>query len=255
MSEPTANHSANHSASRLRHTVRGFVGHTESLGRGFRAVAESLAAQPTVDPDGWGSAYADDPWPRPLPVDLPDATRARLRQHYLAQRPERVRSLTFVTRVSGSWVTLADYEGALVLTLDYCPDGDSAPLHDLPTDLPADLRTAVQGLQFTQAATLQAQLVAPSATRPPAGDRVTLLLGLAALWHDDLRLAETLSRIARLKADDWALRAAGIAVAQREGYALLLHELWAGETDAELHAELTALLTDAQPSPADEAGA
>jgi len=83
----------------------------------------------------------------------------------------------------------------------------------------------------------------------------TLLLGLAAVWREDLRLCDTLRRLAHLKADDWALRAAAIAMAQREGYQLLLHELWAGETDAELAAELTALLTGEPRSRAEDAPA
>ena len=232
--------------------MRGLIGHTESLGTTFYEVAEALGGQPELDPNGWGSAYGDDPWPRPLPAHLPRSTRARLRQHYLAQRPDRVRTLTFVTRQSGSLVSLEDHEGALVLVLSYGPLQDaggaeaaelSRPNDDLPADMPADARAAVRRLAFTSAQTLEEQLFAAAPGRAAASDRVTTLLGLAAVWRSDLRLVETLRRIARLKADDWALRAAGIALAQREGYQLLLHELWAGETDPELHAELTALLT------------
>ena len=308
--------------------VRGFVGHTESLGTTFAALVERLAGQPELDPDGWGSAFVTDPWPRPLPADLPASTRLRLRQHYTAQQPERVRTLTFVTRSSESLVAIEDHEGALVLAITYAAgraaaaeagassslpsdsplplvgagqgegspdgtapspslsrerergrssllqptaaagsatDGDLAAATaettaestdqatDLPTDLPADVRAVVRGLPFAVAPTLENRLLRAEPQRAAADDRVITLLGLAALWHDDLRLAETLRRIARLKADDWALRAAGIAVAQRKGYQLLLHELWAGETDPELHAELTALLTGEPASPAEEA--
>ena len=103
-----------------------------------------------------------------------------------------------------------------------------------------------------KAAGREQQLFAAGPGRPAASDRVTLLLGLAAVWHDDLRLAETLRRIARLQVGDWALRAAAIAVARRQGYQLLLHELWAGETDPELHAELTTVLTGEPASGAEE---
>lgn len=264
MSDPTAP-DASYQPPRPR-IVRGFVGHIESLGTPFRAVAESLAGQPELDPDGWGSAYAADPWPRPLPADLPASTYARLRQHYQAQHPERVRALTFVTRSSRSLVTLEDHAGALVLAITYDARPDAADVvaatptteptahaSDLPADAPADVRAAVRGFLFAGATTLAEQLFAAGPGRPAASDRVTLLLGLAAVWHDDLRLAETVRRIARLQVGDWALRAAGIAVARRQGYQLLLHELWAAETDPELHAELTTVLTGEPASAAEEA--
>ena len=235
--------------------MRGFVGHTESLGTTFTAIAAALSQEPALDPECWGSAFAADPWPRPLPAELPETTRARLRQHYQGQQPHGVRTLTFVTLVSHSLVSLEDHEGALVLAITYDADaaaaGATAVVTDLPQDVPADVRAAVGARAFTVATTLHTQLLASDPQR--ADDRVTLLLGLAALWHDDLRLAETLRQLAQRKPADWALRAAGIAVAQRAGYTLLLHELWAGETDPELHTELTTLLGDTPPQT--EAGA
>jgi hypothetical protein len=239
----------------LPHEVRGFIGHTESLGQTWASVREALSAHPAFLPGSWGSAYADDPWPRPLPADLPPSTRALLQQRHAAQRPDRPRTVTFATRESRSLVSLEDHEGALVLAIAYgedaVPPGESVRPSaaaaggptSLPAELPADVRAALGGLSFASAATLVERLLSPRPGRSGPDDRVTTLLGLAAVWHDDLRLAEILRHLATSPAGDWALRAAGIAVAQRQGYRLLLHELAAGETDPELSAELAALLS------------
>ena len=248
---------------------RGFVGHRDSLGQGFAELAAELAAHPALDPLGWGSAYADDPWPRPLPADLPSSTCALLRQHYARQEAGGPRSLTFVTRWSRSLVVLEDHAGALVLATTYAGSTASAdatppraagaePAQSAVTepikravleDAPADVRWALSGRAFASASTLEERLRAaagPAALGGAGEDRVTTLLGLAAVYGDDLRLLTTLRWIARLTPGDWALRAAAIAVAERRGYALLLHELCAGETDPELAAELSAL-TSAEP--------
>jgi hypothetical protein len=225
----------------LPRTVRGFIGHSETLGYGLADLEQRLARHPALAAGSWGSAYATDPWPRPLSADLPAATRALLAQRYAAQSPVRPRSLTFVTRWSRSLVALEDHGGALVLALTYAPTAGvrAAGSRPLPTDLPSDARWAVQELPFADAAMLDEWLWAAGSPPPPLPDRVTLLLGLAAVWHADLRLHTLLRRISRQSAD-WALRAAAIAVAQRQGYLLLLHELCAGETDPELRAELEA---------------
>lgn len=243
---------------------RGFIGHADSLGQGFAEVAAELARHPALDPLSWGSAYADDPWPRPLPAELPAATWNLLHQHYTRQSPEEPRSLTFVTRWSRSLVTLEDHAGALVLSVAYVSAAEDASAHAAaasavppddgePNELalaptPADVRWALRGRAFATAPALLERLraaVGPESAGDPA--RVTALLGLAAVYGDDLRLLETLRWIARLTPGDWALRAAAIAIAERRGYALLLHELCAGESDPELHAELVALTT---PTPA-----
>lgn len=243
---------------------RGFVGHRDSLGLGFAELAAELAAHPALDPLSWGSAYAEDPWPRPLPADLPPSTRTLLRQHYGRQEAGGPRSLTFVTRWSRSLVVVEDHAGALVLATTYADStyganatppravgaamaqsADTEPTE--PTELqdaPVDVRWALSGRALASASTLEERLrsAAGSAALGGAGeDRVTTLLGLAAVHGDDLRLLTTLRWIARLTPGDWALRAAAIAVAERRGYALLLHELCAGETDPELAAELSAL--------------
>lgn len=242
--------------SRLRLPLpqRGFIGHRDSLGQDFTELAAALAGHPAIDPLSWGSFYADDPWPRPLPADLPAATHALLQQHYARQAADGPHSLTFVTRWSRSLVSLEDHAGALVLAIASAePVPAAAPDPTRPTavqaadaelrDAPADVRWALLGHAFASASVLQERL--RSAARPtPSGegdDRVTTLLGLAAVYGDDLRLLETLRRIARLSPGDWALRAAAIAIAERRGYTLLLHELQAGETDPELCAELAAL--------------
>ena len=159
---------------------------------------------------------------------------------------------------------LEDHDGALVLAVTY--RRDPAQTATAPTDerlaarpaeslaleakatveLPEDVRGALRGLGFATAAMLTERLLSPHAGQIEADDRVTTLLGLAAVWHDDLRLADFLRQLARSEAGDWALRATGIAVAQRQGYRLLLHELCALETDPELHAELTALIAVGQ---------
>jgi hypothetical protein len=88
-----------------------FVGHTESLGAGFAELVARLAAHPAVEPEGWGSAYPDDPWPRPLPEALPAAARELLGRHYAAQAPDLPRSMTFVSRWSRSLLSLEDHAG------------------------------------------------------------------------------------------------------------------------------------------------
>lgn len=245
--------------SRLRLPLpqRGFIGHRDSLGQDFTELAAALAGHPAIDPLSWGSFYADDPWPRPLPADLPAATRALLQRHYTRQATDGSRSLTFVTRWSRSLVSLEDHAGALVLSIasaEPVPAAATDPARPIAVqpadaelrDAPADVRWALLGHAFASASVLQERL--RSAVRPtPSGegdDRVTTLLGLAAVYGDDLRLLETLRRIARLTPGDWALRAAAIAIAERHGYTLLLHELQAGETDPELAAELAALTGD-----------
>ena len=256
---------------------RGFVGHRDWLGQGFAELAAEFAAHPALDPLSWGSAYADDPWPRPLPADLPSATCVLLQQHYAMQGEEGPRSLTFVTRWSRSLVVLEDHAGALVLATTYVGATDKAGTTPLPEegtgaqpalpaaaelpapaqspasaeleDAPVDVRWVLADRAFVSATTLQERLrtaASPAAMSGSGEDRVTTLLGLAAVYGDDLRLLTTLRWIARLTPGDWALRAAAIALAERRGYSLLLHELCAGETDPELAAELSAL-TSAEP--------
>lgn len=248
---------------------RRFVGHTESLGQSFAELVARLAAHPALEPTGWGSAYPDDPWPRPLPTDLPAATRALLQQRYTAQSSEPPRSMTFVTRWSRSLVTLEDHAGALVLAIAHAPaDAAVAPGQSVAaaaavplSDLPVDARWVMLGLPSASAEALQTCLQPPppgslpSAPQPSlqevaASDRVTALLGLAAIFYRDLRLVEALRCIAGAATSDWALRAAAIAVAQRQGYLLLLHELYAAETDPELGAELQALTAAVAGGPA-----
>lgn len=246
---------------------RGFIGHTESLGRSFIELAAELARHPALAAGSWGSAYADDPWPRPLPADVPPAVCDLLQQRYARQTPGRPRSLTFVTRWSRSLVSLEDHDGALVLAIAYAAPVPPVPgsalqsttlphaaarsaLSALLAAAPADVRWAVSELPWTDALALQERLRDPASHGALDGsDRVTALLGLAAVWDGDLRLLEVLRWLARAEGSDWALRAAGIAVAERHGYELLLHELCAGETDPELHAELVALTASTDPLP------
>lgn len=245
-----------------------FVGHTESLGAGFAELVARLAAHPAVEPAAWGSAYPDDPWPRPLPEALPAAARELLGRHYAAQAPDLPRSMTFVSRWSRSLLSLEDHAGALVLAIApgrAAPEAEPSPASS-PADpplagLPADVRWALRGLPTASAAELLACLQ-PSPPGQPlspvagaaAGDRVTALLGLAAIFAGDLQLIEVLRSLSSATSD-WALRAAAIAVAQRQGFLLLLHELYASETDPELSAELHQLTETASgPRPAPRAG-
>ena len=136
---------------------RRFVGHTESLGQSFAELVARLAAHPALEPTGWGSAYPDDPWPRPLPADLPTPTRALLQQRFTAQSPDPPRSMTFVTRWSRSLVTLEDHPGGLGLVIAHDPvvtavtpeaPGQGA-MADAPAplgELPVDVDWVVRGL-------------------------------------------------------------------------------------------------------------
>ncbi len=144
-----------------------------------------LAAHPALEPTGWGSAYPDDPWPRPLPADLPASTLALLRQRYAAQSSEPPRSMTFVTRWSRSLVTLEDHAGALVLAISHAPvaaavtpgEPGQSGLASAPAplaELPADAGWAVLGLPFTSAAALQASLPPPLPGPPPDELRAAL---------------------------------------------------------------------------------
>jgi hypothetical protein len=210
----------------LPQTVRGFVGHSESLGRSWNDLSRELATHPAVFPQGWGSAYDDDPWPRPLSAELPPKTLALLAQGFAGQSADLPRTLTFATRWSRSLVSLEDHDGAIVLAIAHAPGP------------PVDALWVQQDLPFADAEALLAQLHAPASAVKP--ERVTTLLGLAAVWYGDLRLIETLRRLSEPAAGDWALRAASIAIAARHGYSLLLHELCANETDDALRAELQA---------------
>lgn len=222
-----------------------------------------LSINPFVESASWGSAHDDDPWPDEIPAQPGLTLKLAERQVQVAQQARgHVWSVTRRTRHSRSYLTIeVHHRDIFVAEVRYRPSPHVGVIEamnahfgcDYPTDLPVDAVAALLGFQFDGAPDLEAQL---GRTTDPE-QQAALLYVLSALRHDDLgawplwrRHLEHASATVRSTIGD-------IAVAYN--YEALLEEMSLREPEAELRAEIEALLDEgiavAADDPWDDLGA
>jgi len=209
-----------------------------------------------LDPQPWGSAREEDPYPEEVPggrreprlMDL-----APIRDGHRLQRLGRVPSMTWRTVHSRSQLSIEIHTREVVCAaVRYRPSPDAhravvRRFNDVhgeryPEDVPLDALGVLAAWDFRVEDDLAHTLDDPGdADAVGAGLRC-----LAALWHGDLR------RSLRLR--EWAahphpdVRANLAAIANAYGYRFLLQELALTETDPEELANLEDML-DHSPDP------
>lgn len=248
----------------LTRQARGFLGYRAQLlvpspytgGMEPATIAEldrHFALNPFVESTSWGSAFEDDPWPDQIP-EQPGLTHKVAEHQRLVseQAPGHVWSLSRRTRHSRSYLTLEVHHGDIfVAQVRYRPSPFTAVVEamnahfgcDYPTDMPVDAVAALLGFPFDGARDLEVELPTASDPEQIAG----LLLVLSALRHADLGVLALYRRYVDHPAPVVRSTLGDIAVAHN--LEVLLEEMSVREPDAQLRAEIEALLDEGIPMP------
>lgn len=242
--------------------ARGFLGYRSRLfvpspyggglePAGIMELDRHFSINPFVESAAWGSAYDDDPWPDEIP-DQPDLVlKLAERQAVVTQQARgRVWSSTRRTRHSRSYLTLEIHHRDLfVAEVRYRPSAHAGVVEamnayfgcDYPADMPVDAVAALLGFQFEGAGDLEAEVLHAEDPEELAG----LIHVLSALRHDDLGVLHLYRSLLEHPASIVRSTIGEIAVAYN--YEALLEEMSLREPDAELRAEIEALLDQGIP--------
>lgn len=208
-----------------------------------------------LDPQAWGSAREEDPYPEHFHAEHHDPAPSRMdvvpiRDGHRLQRLGRVPSMTWRTLHSRSHLSIEIHTREIVCAaVRYRP---SPPAHRVvvrrlnethgehyPEDLPLDVIGVLAGWDWSVEADL-----APGLADPDDTEAVSVgLRCLAALWHGDLRSTLRLREWAA--APDPAVRANLAVIAHLYNHQFLMQELMLSETDTAELARLEELLDHA----------
>ncbi len=211
-----------------------------------------FAINPFVESASWGSAHDDDPWPDRIPDQPGVVHKTAEHQRVVSQQAAgHVWSLTRRTRHSRSYLTIeVHHRDIFIAALRYRPNNSPEVIQAMndhfgsgyPTDMPVDAVAALLGFQFDGDRDLEAEL--PGATEPE--QLAGLLLVLSALRHGDLGVLELYRRHVDHPATVVRSTVGDIAVAHN--HEVLLEEMSIREPDAQLRAEIEALLDEGIPA-------
>jgi tetratricopeptide (TPR) repeat protein len=240
--------------------VRGFLGYRLQFGVPSPYTGElepanaaeldrHFAVNPFVEPGAWGSSRADDPWPEEMPAQPNLQLRMAAREQVVTlQTPGRVWSIARRTCHSRSILTIElHHRDLFVADVRYRPSPHTEVLaalnarfgSDYPTDLPIDVVAALLGFRFDGAADLEARLADAEAS----GELVAGLLQVtSALRHDDLSVTALYRRW--VEHPDPQVRSALYNIFVAHNHESLLEEACVTEPDAEIRAQIEAILDD-----------
>lgn len=206
---------------------------------------------PFVETASWGSAYADDPWPAVIPKQPGFEAKFAERQRKVAQQARgAVWSVTRRTRHSRSYLSIElHHRDVFVIEVRYRPSRQTAIVDrineqlgcDYPLDMPPDAIGALLGFRFDSAADLLAQVDATAHPDEIAG----LLTVISALRHSDLSMVRVYRRY--MDHPDPVVRTTLCNVFAAYNFESLLEEMTVTEPDAEITAQLEALLDEGIP--------
>lgn len=241
----------------MRNVARGFMGYrlrfsvpshyTQGVEPANAAeIGRHFAVNPYVEAGSWGSAHDDDPWPDVIPDQPGYALKMSTRQRRVsAQAPGAVWSVSWRTRHSRAYISIElHHRDVFIAQVRYRPsdhphaiEGMNATFGcDYPTDLPVDAVAALLGFQFDAAEDLQARLESSTDPHEIAG----LLTVLSALRHSDLAVVGLYRRY--MSHPDPVVRATVCNVFATYNYESLLEEMSIIEPEAEIRAQIDALL-------------
>jgi len=248
----------------LTSQARGFIGYRERIvvpsprtgclePAGEVEIDRHFTLNPFVESAGWGSAFADDPWPDDIPSQPRVVLKIERRREKLAeQAPGSVWSMSRRLRHSRGYLAIERHHGDIFTAMvRYSPSPHPGPVAamnarfgtEYPQDLPVDALGALLGFQFDHATDLEAKLDATDDPEIAAG----LLLVISALRHSDLD-AQQLYRTWSTH-DAASVRATICTIATEYNYESLLETMSAAEPDAQLRAEIEAVLDEGLPMP------
>lgn len=203
---------------------------------------------PFVESSGWGSAFADDPWPDEIPTQPGVVVKIEQRRRKLAgQALGAVWSMTRRLRHSRGYLSIERHHGEIfTAVVRYRPSPHASTVRavnkqfgtEYPEDLPVDALAALLGFQFDHTDDLEQALDAAEDPQEAAG----LLLVIAALRHSDLDAHALLRKWAQH--GDPTVRAAVCTIAAAYNFESLLESMSVSEPDPELRAEIEEVLDE-----------
>ncbi len=245
--------------------ARGFIGYRKALGvpspytgelepAGAAELDRHFALSPFVEPGAWGSSRIDDPWPDEMPAQPHLQLRMAAREQIVTEQAKhRVWSIARRTRHSRSILAIElHHRDIFVADVRYRPTSDNGVIAamnrrfgtEYPTDMPVDVVAALLGFRFDAAADLETQL----ATHTRGGDAsdpslaAGLLQVISALRHDDLAVGALYRRW--VDHDDSVVRSTLYNIFVAHNHESLLEEACVTEPDAELRAQIEAILDE-----------